>query len=133
MENQDQSQHVNIVITDIQLHTTEPENPKPWYRMLMKSLRSKSPGRVFGKINNAKTAPQGQINLTLPPLPTAEELFYQMPELRGKIVHFLAPKAGIPIFAGKDTVEFIKARQNRNWTDKIKRFIGFDPSKRNNS
>ncbi len=95
-------------------------------------MRSKLPRRVYGRINNAETTQQGQFKLTFPRLPTAEEL-YQIPELRGKTVHFLVPKAGLPIFAGKDTMEFIEARKNRKWTDKIKKFIGFDPSKRNNS
>ena len=133
METQNPSQHVNIVITDIQVHTTAATKPKPWYRMLMKSWRNRLPGRVFGKIDKPEISSDGTFKLTFPRLPTAEELFYQMPELRGKTVHFLAPEAGIPIFAGKDTMEFIKAKQNRKWTDKIKRFVGFDPSKRNNS
>ncbi len=132
METQNQSQHICFVLTDIQMHTTEHKNTKPWYRMIMKSMRSKLPNRVFGKIDKPEITPDGKFKLTFPRLPTAEEL-YKIPELRGKTVHFYVPKAGIPIFAGKDTTEFIKAKENRKWTDKVKRFIGFDPSKRNNS
>lgn len=132
METQEKSKHVNIILTDLHLHTNTVRNPKPWHRALMISMRNKIPGRFFGKItqDNSKIIEPNQSNFSFR-LPTAEDL-YQIPEYRGKIVHILMPKAGLPVYAGKDTVEFIEARKNRKW-NKFKRFIGFDPSKRNNS
>lgn len=126
------SKHVNIILTDIKLHPNKLGKAKPWYRMIMKSFRNKLPGRFFGKINptDTKGLPYGQFKFKFG-LPTAEEL-YQIPELRGKTVHFYVPKAGLPVFADEDVDKLIEARKNRKWKS-FERFVGFNPSKSNNS
>ncbi len=105
----------NVIITDIQLHTQAVRKPKSFARQLAQSLRNKLPGRVFGHLLKPDKQSLEKREIKIPiALPTAEEL-YKIPKLRGKTVRFLMPKAGIPIYAGPDTVGFLKAREKRKW------------------
>jgi hypothetical protein len=111
-----------IFITDVQLHTAKKTNPTPWYREILKSFRSKKPGRVYSnqqiKFSNWKTENGVTTAHFSMPLPDGwKEKIEEMKKM-GKEVKFFIPQGGIPIYAGKDMVEFMNARKN-NWAKRI--------------
>jgi len=112
-----QTEYHDVLLTDIQMHVVEPRKPLPWYRTILKSFRNKKPGRFFTKdfsmIKKDKTF-EARVSFPLP-----EEIRKQMEEAQksGKKIRLWMPKNGIPVYPGKDVIEFLKARNKNRLTD----------------
>jgi len=108
------TEYQNIVFTDIQFHTVKPTNPAPWYRIIMKSLRSDKPGRIYSKDFAIKNFQEedGKITMNFT-IPMPEKLKEKIEEIEktGKRVRFFLPKNGLPMYLGKDMIEKINAEK----------------------
>lgn len=108
---------VNIILTDIQFHVTEPRKPLPPTRVIEKSLRNKKPGRWFSK-NLPKPNKDGA--LTIPILEDSNlDRYIKKLKSEGKKFRILIPKKGLMVYAGKDTVEHIEAKKKKAF-DRVK-------------
>lgn len=110
--------YFDYLITDIHLHVTKPTNPKPLDYHLIKASKNKKPFRVHRKL-----PPPDKMDLN-----DADHTFKMMlfdnqeiqrakaeAERRGLIFRVLMPAEGIPIYAGRDSVEYLEARKNDKW------------------
>lgn len=112
------AQEIHVIqLTDMQLHTNVMRNPVPWWRKILKAIRSKKPDRLYsgfeslGEVPNA-TNEKGvrtiKFKFNMPP-GLQEEI--DAARAQGKIVKFAMPKDGIPIYLGKDAKEKFEAEK----------------------
>jgi hypothetical protein len=100
------SPYYDIILTDITLHTNPARDPQPWYKKVLAALKKNKPGRFF--VNNAiSKSPQSDVPRFSIPWTVELQAEKEKAELAGKIFRVFVPKAGLPIFAGKDTQEKI--------------------------
>ena len=92
----DGKQPPRILLTDIQLHSTESNNPNTFKRKLEKSIKSGKAGRFYG----VKMQINGNGKL---------EFVIDLPKELPNQIKFLFPSDGVPICLGKDTVEKIQS------------------------
>lgn len=102
---------VHIIITDIQLHATQMRKPTSFARGIEKAIRSGKAGRTYA---NDSIKPVGIDGLILT-LPNAEGILEVIEKAKreGKRVRFFMPRAGIPVFYGKDAVEKIASLKRK--------------------
>lgn len=111
MTNQEKPiEYHDIILTDIQMHTTEIRKPTPWYRAILKSIKNKVPGRFWGR--DLRITKNGMVNFSFP-LPSALKQEMENAEKAGKKVRFFVHKDGIPVYLGRDAVERLKADNNK--------------------
>lgn len=89
-------QPLRVLITDIQLHSTENNNPNTFKRRLEKSIKSGKDGRFYD------TKMQINENGKL-------EFVIDLPEELSNQIEFLSSSDGVPICLGKDVVEKIQS------------------------
>lgn len=117
LKTEKQTEYHDVFLTDIQMHVVKTRKPLPWYRAILKSFRNKKPGRFFTKdfsiIKKDKTF-EAKISFPLP-----EEIRKQMEEAQksGKKIRLWVPKNGIPVYPGKDIIEFLKSRRGKRLTN----------------
>ena len=102
---------VHIIITDIQLHATQMRKPTSFARGIEKAMHTGKPGRTYA---NDSIKPVGDNGLSLT-LPNADGILEVIEKAKreGKRVRFFMPRAGIPIFYGKDAVEKIASLKRK--------------------
>lgn len=103
--------HVDIFITNIQLHVTEPRSPISPGRAIEKAVRSKKEHRSH--TTDFKMKGDGKMRFIFHN-PELDELRKKY-EAEGKTVRFWMPKGGAPMYLGKDSVEFIKSKRWQNY------------------
>ncbi|MCL4354842.1 MAG: hypothetical protein M1607_03365 [Patescibacteria group bacterium] len=101
---------LDIILTDIQLHTQKMRKPHSLGRQYAKVVQSgKDGGRAYSndiKINNRT----GVLSV-----PLGMEHLYDLARKKGKkYIRFLAPKDGPVILPGKDTVEKLQSIKKRS-------------------
>lgn len=101
------SPYHDIIMTDITLHARTFRKPLTWYRTILKSFRSGKPGRAYFN-NSIIRDKDGHVRISIP-LPQAIQDQISAAKHAGKKVRIFVPKDGLPLLAGKDTIEFIKA------------------------
>ena len=120
-----EDQYTNIYLTDMQFHTAELRNPPSWWRAILKNIRSNKPTRAYTKNFSMEKQRDGtfmfRFQFTAP-----DELAKQISELEkktGKKVRVMLPLNQLfKISLGKDAVEFLKGRENKNWK-KVDKYI----------
>lgn len=107
-------QYIDIQLTDIKLHTVKPTNPPSFARVIGKFLYNGLPGRIYSKLFLVKKSQTAEPKLQLT-IPLSDEWAEKINALEkeGKKVRFIIPNGILPIYAGKDMVEFINAKKNR--------------------
>ncbi len=108
------SPYHDIVLTDIQLHVQKFRKPRSWFQAVIKSLQRKSAGRVYFNSGIIKDA-DGKYKIFIP-LPKTIEREQERARLVGKKLRILIPKDGLPVLAGKDTLEFMNAHPELAYT-----------------
>jgi hypothetical protein len=98
----------DIILTDIQLHVQKTCNTRSLYRAAVKSIRNKKPGRAY--TSAIKMMPDGRFQIRFDSPDMQKQI--AAAERAGKTIRFLIPRGGLPVFVGKDTIEFIKAHPN---------------------
>jgi len=103
---------VHITITDLQLHASEPRKPHGFARGIKKAIETGKPGRAYAK-NAAKAVDRnkGTFEIAIPSEGLAEVI--EQAKAKGKIVRFFIPRAGIPIFLGKDAIEKMESLKRK--------------------
>lgn len=120
LKTENQIEYQDVFLTDIQMHVVEPRKPLPWYRAILKSFRNKKPGRFFSKaFSMTEKDKTFEANVRFP-LP--EKVRKQMEEAQksGKKIRLWMPKDGIPIYPGKDVIEFLNSRRRRRLISQVK-------------
>jgi hypothetical protein len=118
----EEKKHFGIFVTDVQAHVTKMNNPTPWYRAILKSFTNKKLGRIYSnqkiKFSDWKTE-NGvtKVHFSMP-LPDGWKEKIEEMKKQGKEFKIFLPDGGIPIYASKDTMEFINAKKN-NWAKRI--------------
>ena len=109
-----QNKYYNVLLTDLQLHTTKPQNPTPWYRTIFRSFRNKKPGRFYAEGFSIQN--DDGIQATLLKLLKANPRFQQhmkVAEKLGKEIRIIIPN-NLPIFLGKGAIEKLKAKRKKH-------------------
>ena len=106
------NKYYDIILTDIQLHYQQPANPKSAFRKIFKSIKTNKPGRFFGTIIPHSQNKNLMMSSTLNPQ-TIKEI--QDAQKLGKKIRIIIPKEDIPIYAGKDLIEKLKADKRKKW------------------
>lgn len=96
----------DIILTDVQLHIQRPRKPQTLLRKVLKYLRSGKPERAYST-ELKTTSDDGTFEFVIP---LSEEDRRRLE--RGEI-RLSMPKGGIPIFAGKDLIEYAKAHPEK--------------------
>lgn len=101
---------IDVFITDLQIHTTKPRKPKPWYFKVLESVRTKKPQRAYTK--DFQVNKGGRFTTVFPPPPELKRVIDEA-KVKNKRINFIMPEGGAPVFLGKDTVEKIKAEKRK--------------------
>ena len=102
-----------IEVTDIQLHTTKKIPTLSADKKIQKAFKDNKPDRIYGKIEKNLISDNKTVILEM--LKANEDLLkmIQEEEANGYKVLLSLPKQGIPVFPGKDTVEFINSKNGK--------------------
>lgn len=117
MENEKPTEYRDIILTDIQLHTTEIRKPVPWYRAIWRSIKNKMPGRFYGRDIQFTKDGRPRFVFDLPPALKKE---MKEAEKAGQKIRFWRHKDGIPVLFSKDTIERLKANEEKNSKNKTR-------------
>ncbi len=104
-----ETEYYDITLTDITLHTNPVRNPKPWYIKVIEAFKVNKTGRFY--FNNAiSISTSGNPTLSLPLISHLPEIQREKAkaEALGKKFRIFVPKVGLPIIAGKDTIEKVR-------------------------
>jgi hypothetical protein len=105
----DETRFVDVLVTDIGLHTNLPRNSPTIDRAVQKSIRSGKPGRAYFE-QKVVAIDEETRTVTLrftPPIELIEKA-----RREGKEIRFILPE-NTPIYAGKDMVEKIQALKRK--------------------
>jgi len=107
-----QAEYHTIFITDLQLHVLKPRKPLPWYRVAMKAIRSELAHRAHTTQFYMSPNESQPSTITFPfPQETIAEM--ERATAQGKKIRFIIPDKGIPIYPGKDMLEYMAAKRNK--------------------
>ena len=105
-----------IQITDIALHTS-PKKPTPSVgKKVQKAFENNKPDRIYSNLEKPEVTGNGSITLDLLKMDPDFVKMVQNEEAQGYKVLISLPKSGVPIFAGKDTVEFMDSKNGKRLT-----------------
>ena len=113
------TEYYDVLLTDVQMHVTEPRKPLSWYRAILKSLRSKKAGRFFTK--DFSIIKKDKAFESRARFPISEQVRKQIEEAQksGKKIRLWVPKKGIPVYLGKDAIEFLKSKRGKRLTNRL--------------
>lgn len=100
-------------LTDIQLHTNA-RTSQSVSKTIERSVESNQPGRIFSPMNkNLRVLENNTVQFSMP-IFNPDELtpLIKKYQQQGKRVFLLKPKS-LPVFHGKDTVEFINSKKGK--------------------
>lgn len=105
---------INIIITDLQMHTTQSRRPDTFARHVQKVLAGGKPKRVYVSAkDNVKVTDGEKTTVEFHvPLTGMEDVIKKAKE-SGKTVRIWMPRSGIPIFLGTDAKEKIEALKRK--------------------
>ncbi len=106
----EQNKYQNILLTDAQFHSVKPTRPTPWLTAILKSLKSKKPGRFYTK--NISVNKDGTFELTFS-LPPETQKKIEEAKKSGKKIRIIIPD-NLPIFLSKDAIEKLKAEKKKH-------------------
>jgi|SRR3989344_6372140 len=101
-------QELKIIMTDLQLHIQKPVNPKPWHRVAERVAISGKPARAY--TTNVTHNKDGTLIFVFP---DRVKKIIKNAENAGKKIRYFMPKQGLYVYAGKDLLEYIDARERK--------------------
>lgn len=102
-----------IHITDIALHTAK-KTPTPSVgKKMQKAFETKKPDRIYAPLEKSAMADNGMFTLELLKQDPDFVKMVREEEAKGYKVLLSLPKGGIPVVAGKDTIEFIHSKNGK--------------------
>lgn len=113
-----------LEITDVAIHTSHKRTTENMGEKIKVAIESNSPGRIYTSMDSQNRLETGLINFDA--LNKNPDLirFIQEQEKQGIKILLHFPKNGVPIVAGKDTVEFIESTKGKRvlrWLDNKKK------------
>ena len=102
-----------IQITDVALHTAQKTATSSVGKKIQKTFENNVPGRIYSLINKPSISEGKALTLELLKLDPDFVKMVQEEEAKGFKVLISLPKEGVPIFPGKDTVEFINSKNGK--------------------
>ncbi len=108
--NADSKEEVEVMLTTIELHANIPRKPLPWYRAVMKAIRSKKEHRAY--TTNIHKDQDGTMVIRYP-LSPEQKREVETIEKAGKRVRFIAPPGGALVFMGKDLRQHMAAQKRK--------------------
>ncbi|MDD2637320.1 MAG: hypothetical protein PHW82_17670 [Bacteroidales bacterium] len=116
-EKKDGVKYKLITITDIALHTSKMNPTISLGKKIKESFKFKKPGRIYGLIPKVQSSsPSSEENMFMLDMLKKDVSFMKMiqeEEKKGYKILVGFPKEGIPVFAGKDTKEFINSKNGK--------------------
>ncbi len=112
-----------IQITDIALHTANRIPTLSVGKKIQKAFEKNKPDRIYSTIEKFSTSDHREFTLNLLKADPDFVKMVQAEEAKGYKILIELPKEGIPVFAGKDTVEFIKSKNGKRFTRGIAKEI----------
>ncbi len=104
----DQKNCLDIILTDIQLHSQKKRNPNPLGRQVSKAMHGSKVNRAY---SNSITTKNKNINLSIN---LGMEYFYNLARKEGKkYIRFFIKKNGLPVKIGKDAIEKLIANSKK--------------------
>ena len=99
-------------LTDFKLHSNA-RTTQSVSKTIERSVESSQPGRIFSSMSNLRVLENNTVQFSMP-IFNPEELkpLIQQYQQQGKRVFVLKPKS-LPVFPGKDTVEFINSKKGK--------------------
>lgn len=99
-------------LTDFQLHTNS-RTTQSVSKTIERSVDSNQPGRIFSPMSSLKVLENNTVQFSMP-IFNPDELapLIQKYQQQGKRVFLRKPKS-LPVFSGKDTVEFINSKKGK--------------------
>lgn len=102
-----------IQITDLQLHTAT-KTPTPSVgKKVQKAFESDKQDRIYSKIDKTVVSENHTFTLELLKMDPDFVRMVQEEEANGYKVLIALPNEGIPVFPGKDTVEFMNSKNGK--------------------
>lgn len=99
-------------LTDFQLHTNS-RTTQSVGKTIERSVESNQPGRIFSPMSNLRVLENNTVQFSMPIFnPDELKPLIQQYQQQGKRVFLLKPKS-LPVFPGKDTVEFINSKKGK--------------------
>ena len=108
MDTKKDIQYEDVFLTHIELHVKKFRN-KSWIHTIMKSIQNKKPGVFHGKPTITKIT--DNIYTSAMPIPPDTQAQIDRAKKDGKELRFHVPKGGLPIYPGKDMIEFLEAHK----------------------
>lgn len=105
-----------LEITDIALHTSHKQATPSVARKIEKAFKTNQPGRMYAPIQKDILTDQGEKReFVIELIKKDPDLvrMIQQEEANGYKVLIAIPNEGIPIYAGKDTVEFMNSKNGK--------------------
>ncbi|MEO5646455.1 MAG: hypothetical protein ABIO57_01640 [Candidatus Paceibacterota bacterium] len=112
-EHTDGGKYKIIQITDIALHTAK-KNPTPSVgKKIQKAFDANKPDRIYSRIEKTAESDDKKITLELLKMDPDFVRMVEEEESKGYKVLIALPNKGIPVFPGKDTVEFMNSKNGK--------------------
>lgn len=103
-----------IQITDLTLHTANKKPTSSLGKTFRKSFKKNAPGRIYSNIKDPnKGKSNNSFNVELFKIDNEFMKMVQEEEAKGYKIVLAFPKSGIPVFAGKDTMEFMDSKNGK--------------------
>ena len=102
----------DIVLKDIKLHVATRRKPLSFLRSILKVIRSGKPEGRYYQNNPPLVRKDGKFEFSIP-LPKNVQEQIETAKKKGEVVRIMMPKGGIPVYAGDDMIEFVKAHERR--------------------
>ncbi len=122
-ERRDDFKYKIMQITDVAFHTSKKTLTVSIGEKFKKAFESDKPGRVYAPIHKSEMA-DGK-NFIVEFLRQDPDFIKMVreEELKGYKILLALPRDGIPVFPGKDTVEFIKSKNGKRILRKLAKNI----------
>lgn len=120
-ERKDGFRYKILEVTDVALHTSQKRTTEKMGEKIKASIESNTPGRIYTSMDNQNRLGGGLINLNAINKNADLIRFIQEQEKQGVKILLHFPKSGVPIIAGKDTVEFIKSTRGKRVLRRLKK------------
>jgi len=100
--------YYDFILTHQEAHVSLPRKPLTMIRKMEKSVQNRKPGKVMGK--EIKPLGNNIIEVSFPLVSEAElERLKKKAGSGGKFLRIWAPKEGLFVYPGQDTIDFINA------------------------
>ncbi|AKM84434.1 TPA: hypothetical protein DCZ46_03725 [Candidatus Campbellbacteria bacterium] len=112
-ERKDGMKYKTIQLTDIALHTAK-KTPTPSVgKKVQNAFKNDKPDRIYSKLEKTAVSDDKAFTLDLLKMDSDFLKMVRDEEAKGYKILIALPNEGVPVFPGKDTVEFMKSKNGK--------------------